>query len=152
MLLENAAHPDAGGRLEIGAADYFAVEVLWRLDAGGGVDEDEAVAEAAMQEHRNGGQRLALVADHEIGADIFLADVEFVLAAHAPVALARPHVGQEDEFEPIRLDRTLLERADDVVVAAGDCQSQFAHCALLLTLRIRRAIARNVIRRGERFR
>ena len=133
MLVENAAYPDAGGRLEIGAADHFAVEILRRLDAGRRIDEDEAVAEAAMQEHRNGGERLALVADHEIGADIFLADVEFVLAAHAPMALARPHIGEEDEFEAIGLHRTLLERAHDVVIAAGDRQSQFAHCALLLT-------------------
>ena len=59
------------------------------FDPGRGVDEDKAVAEAAMQEDRNGGQRLALVADHEIGADILFADVEFVLAAHAPVPFAR---------------------------------------------------------------
>ena len=93
MLIENAAYPDAGGRLEIGAAHYFAVEILCRLYSSGRIDEDEAVTKAAVQEHRNSSQWLVLVADHEIGADIFLADVEFVLAAHAPMALARPHIG-----------------------------------------------------------
>ena len=127
VLLQDAAHPDVGGRLEIGAADRLADQVLRRLDAGGGVDEDEAVAEAAVQEHRDRGERLALVADHEIGADILLADVEFVLAAHAPMALARAHVGEEDEIEAVGLDRAFLERHDDVVVAAGDGQSQLRH-------------------------
>jgi len=49
----------------------------------------------------------ALIADHVIGADILLADVEFVLAAHAPVALARPHLGQENEIEPVGPARRL---------------------------------------------
>ena len=70
-----------------------------------GVDEHEAVAEAAMQEHRDRRERLALVADHEIGADVLLADVEFMLAAHPPVPLARAHVGEEHEVEAVGLDR-----------------------------------------------
>ena len=57
MLLQDAAHPDIAGRHEIGAADRLADQILRRLDAGIGVDEDEAVAEAAMQEHRNAGDR-----------------------------------------------------------------------------------------------
>ena len=64
-----------------------------------------------MQEHRDRGQRLALVARHEVGADVLLADVELVLAAHAPVALARPHVGEEDEVEAFGLHCRLRSAA-----------------------------------------
>jgi hypothetical protein len=81
--------------------------------------KQEAVAEAPMQEHRDGGQWGALVALHEIGANIALADVELGLARHPPVALARPHAGEHDELEAVGLDRALLERAHDLVVAAG---------------------------------
>ncbi len=73
-----------------------------------------------MQEHRDGGERHALVALHEIGADIGLAHVELGLARHAPVALARPHVGEDDELETVGLDHAFLERAHDLVVAARD--------------------------------
>ena len=80
-----------------------------------------------MQEHRDAADRVALVAGDEIGADILLADVELGLAREPPVPLARAHVGEEDEVEPVGLDRPFLERADDVVVAAGDGQLQLCH-------------------------
>ena len=83
-----SAHPDIGGRLKIGAADPFADQVFRLADAGLGVDEDKAVAEAPVQKHRDRGERLAAVARHVIAADIDLADVELGLARHAPVALA----------------------------------------------------------------
>src|SRR5262249_45093102 len=41
-------------------------------------------------------------------------------ARHAPVALARAHVGEHDEIEAGGLDRAFLERAHDLVVAARD--------------------------------
>ena len=44
------------------------------------------MAEAPMQEHRNAGERMVLVAGDEIGADILLANVEFGLAARAASA------------------------------------------------------------------
>ncbi len=62
MLLQDAAHPDVAGRLEIGAADDLADQVLRRFDAGRRVDEDEAVAKAAVQKHRDGGERIAAIA------------------------------------------------------------------------------------------
>src|SRR5271169_1669424 len=133
VIFKDTANPNARGRLEIGAADDLAVEVLRRFDSGGGIDEDETVPEAPMQKSRNSGQRLALVADYEIGADILLADVEFVLAAHAPVPLARPHFGKENEIEAIGFHQPLFERTHDVIVAAGHRQFKFAHCALLLS-------------------
>src|SRR5262249_53779797 len=85
------------------------------------------VAEAAMQEHRNGGDRVAAVARHEISADILLADVELHLAGEPPMPLARAHVGQEDELEAAGLDRTLLEGLHAVVITARNRQAQLGH-------------------------
>ena len=151
MFVEDAADPDAGGRLEIGAANHLAVEILRRLDSGRRVDEDKAVTKSAMQEDRNGGERLALVADHEIGADILLADVELVLAAHAPVAFARSHVGEKNEVEAVGLHRSLFERAHDVIVAARHRQCELAHLSFP-GAQLNRANARNAARRGARSR
>ena len=92
-----------------------------------GVDEDEAVAKAAVQEHRDRGQRFAAVAAHEIAADIDLADVELGLARHAPVALARAHAGEHDQLDAVGLHGAVAERAHDLVVAAGDGQFQLRH-------------------------
>jgi hypothetical protein len=50
---EYAAHPDDRGGLELFDADPFADQVGRFGDALAGVDEHEAVAEAAMQEHRD---------------------------------------------------------------------------------------------------
>ena len=59
--------------------------------------------EAPMQENRYRRKGFAPLADHEIGADVFLAHVEFVLAPHAPVTLARTHICEEYEVEAARL-------------------------------------------------
>ena len=127
MLLQDAAHPDVGRRLEVRAADGLAGEILRRLDAGAGVDEHKAMPEAAMQEHRDRGQRLALVARHVIGAYVFLAHIELVLAAHPPVPLARPHVGEEHQVETLGLNRAVDQRPHDVVVAARDAEPELRH-------------------------
>ena len=127
IFLQNAAHPDVGGGLEIGAADLLADQVFRLADAGLGVDEDKAVAEAPVQKHRDRGQRLAAVARHVIAADIDLADVELGLARHAPVALARAHAGQHHELDAVGLHGAVAERAHNLVVAAGDGQSQLRH-------------------------
>ena len=79
---------------------------------------------------------VALVAGDEIGADVLLADVELGLARQPPVPLARAHVGEEDELEPGGLDQPFLERADDVVVAGGDRQSQLGHSMSFLDVSI----------------
>ena len=73
-----------------------------------------------MQKDRNGGDRVAAIARHEIGADILLADVELHLAGDPPVPLARSHLGEEDELEAAGLDGAFLERLHDIVVAAGN--------------------------------
>ena len=91
------------------------------------VDEHKAVAETAVHEHRDRRQIVALVDGDEIGADVLLADVEFVLAGEPPVPLARAHVGEEDELDAVGLDQPFLERARDVVIAAGDGEFQLRH-------------------------
>ena len=144
VILQDAAHPDVGRRLEVGAAHGLADQILGRRDAGAGVDEHEAVPEAAVQEHWDGGERRALVARHVVGADVLLADVELVLASHAPVPLARPHVGEEDEVEAVGRDGAFDQRLDDVIVATGDGESELCHSASLSST----ASARNAARRG----
>ena len=133
IFLQNAAHPDVGSRLEIGAADLLADEILRLADAGFGVDEDKAVAEAPVQKHRDRGQRLAAVARHVITADIDLADVELGLARHAPVPLARAHAGEHDKLDTVGLHGAVAQRTHDLVVAAGDGQSQLRHLKVLLS-------------------
>ena len=127
IFFQNAAHPDVGSGLKIGAADLFADQILRLADAGLGVDEDKAVAEAPVQEHRNRGQRLAAVARHVIAADIDLADVELGLARHAPVPLARAHAGEHHELDAVGLHGAVRERAHDLVVAAGNGEFQLRH-------------------------
>src|SRR5262249_60563595 len=105
----------------------FADQVLGRADTGRGVDEQKAMTEAPVQEHRDGGERRALVALHEIGADIGLADVELGPARHAPVALARTHTGEHDEIEAVALNRALLQRPHDLVIAARHGELELAH-------------------------
>src|SRR6516225_2214802 len=89
------------------------------------------MAEAPMQEHRDGGERCALVALHEIGADIGLAYIELGPARHAPVALAWAHPGEHDELEAVGFDRAFLERAHDLVVAARDGELELSRHRLL---------------------
>src|SRR5262245_43008936 len=120
MLLQDAAHPDVGGRLEIGAADALAHEILRATDAGVAVDEHKAVAEAPMHENRDGGERMPLVARHEIGADILLAHIELVASRQPPVTLARSHAGEQDELDPVGRNGAVLERTHDLIIAAGD--------------------------------
>jgi len=62
VLLKDAPHPNIRCRLEVGTADSLACEVFGFADPSSGVDEHEAMAEAAMQEHRDGGEWFAAVA------------------------------------------------------------------------------------------
>src|SRR5688572_18010158 len=127
IFLQNAAHPDVAGRHEVGAADLLADQVLRLPDAGIGVDEHEAVAEAPVHEHRDSSEFVPLVDGDEIGADVFFADVELGLAGEPPMPLARTHVREEDQLDAGALDQPFLERAHDVVVAAGDGQLKLGH-------------------------
>src|SRR5262249_46570335 len=78
----------------------------------------------AMQEHRDGGDRMVLIAGDEIGAGVLLADVEFGFAREPPMSLTRAHIGQKDELEAGGLDQPFLERAENVVLAGGEGHSR----------------------------
>ena len=67
FVLENAAQPDQRGRLKLLEADLASGQVGRLADAFRRIDEHEAVAEAAMQKHRNRVDRHALIARDEIG-------------------------------------------------------------------------------------
>ena len=108
MLLENAAQPDIARRLKIGAADSFADQIFRRLDTGINVDEGKTVAKSAVQKYRNRRQRITVIARHEVAADVELANVELLIARHAPMALTRPVSGQHHELEAVRLHRTFF--------------------------------------------
>ncbi len=120
MLLENAAQPDIARRLEVRSADPFADQIFRRLDAGVEIHEGEAVTKATVKKYRNRRQRVAVIARHEIAADIELADIEFLIARHAPVALARAVAGQHHEIETVRFHRAFFQRADDLIIAHRD--------------------------------
>src|SRR5215217_4589156 len=89
--------------------------------------KDEAVPETPMQEHRDAGDRVALLARYEIGADVFLADIEFRFPRQPPMPFARSHVGEKDELKSGGLDQAFLQRANDVVVTGRDRQSELRH-------------------------
>src|SRR5581483_3803798 len=101
-------------------------QILRGFDAGIDVDESKAVAKAPVQEDRNRRQRLAVIARHQIAADVELADVELPVARHAPVAFPRPVPGEHDQLQTVRLHCAFLERADDFVIAHGDGKSDSA--------------------------
>jgi hypothetical protein len=120
FVLEDAAHPQDRRRLELLDADLLADQIGRLGDALGRVDEDEAVAKAAMQKDRNGGERETLVARDEIGRARHLGDVELLIAQEAPMARRRIHLGQDREIDPVCLDRALFQGTDDLVIAAGE--------------------------------
>ncbi len=122
ILLEDAAHPDIGRGLEIGAADRLADEVLGLADAGLGIDEEKTMAKAPVEKDRQARQRHALVVRHEMRADIDLAHVELQPPRHPPMTLARSHAGEHGEIDPVRPHRAFFERAHDLIVAARQRQ------------------------------
>src|SRR5580704_18790686 len=103
-LFENSADPDAAGRLKVGSADLAANQVRRSGDAFAGVDENEAVAEAAMQENGKSIPADAAIARHEVGTGIEFADLVFVVAGHAPVAFARGGATEHGQVDSIGLN------------------------------------------------
>ena len=125
FVLEDAAHPQHGAGHQRLHADLAALQVGGLVDALGGVDEHEAVAEAAMQEHRNGAERPVVVARREIRRARDLGHVEFAVAQEAPVARRRIHVGEYGEIDAVDRDPAADQRTHDLVVAAGQREAQF---------------------------
>ena len=139
-FFEHAAQPDGGGRLEVGAADVQARQVLRFGDAGRRVHEDEAVAEAPVEEDRDRGEVFVAIAFHEIRADVDFADVELVAPGHAPVPFARTHAGERHEFDAVGLHRPERERPREFVVAERDREPDLCHYAAGLRRRAARSV------------
>ncbi len=120
LLLEEAAHPVDRGDEKRLDADAAADQVGRLLDPLRGIDEHEAVAEAAMQEHRQRAHRPVLAAGDDVGRRRGLRHVEVAVAQKAPVPGRRIHVGEHGEVDAVGLHRPLPERAGDLVIAAGE--------------------------------
>ena len=108
FVLQDAAHPQHRGGHQRLDADLAAVQVGGLGDALAGIDEHEAVAEAAMQEHRDGADRPVVVARGEIGRGRDFGDVEFVVAQETPMPRRRIHVGQDGEIDAVDLHRAVI--------------------------------------------
>ncbi len=65
-MLEDAAQPDDRRVLELLDADLAAHQIGRRPDALGGVDEDKAMAEPAVEEDGNGVDGNALIARDQV--------------------------------------------------------------------------------------
>jgi hypothetical protein len=124
-LLQDAAQPDAGGRLEAAeAADPPSAQGGSGGDALAGIDEHEAMPEAAVRIDRERDIGMAALARHEIGAGVELAEIAFGIAREPPVAVARGRIGQHRERNAVGLDQPLGERPGDLVIAAGQRQGK----------------------------
>ena len=73
-----------------------------------------------MQEHRERQPRIILIAGREISRRVEFAQVEFLPVAHAVVALAGAHGAEHDEVDAVGLDRSVGERADEVIAAGRE--------------------------------
>jgi hypothetical protein len=122
-LFQDSAQPDIARWLEVGSTHSFADEIFRRLDARIDVDEGKAVTKSPMQKNWNRRKRFVVVPRHQIRTDVKFADVELLVARHAPVALSRPMAGQYHKLEAVRLHRPVLQRANNFVIAAGNRQS-----------------------------
>ena len=125
FVLEDAAHPMAGRDQVRFDPDPAADQIGRLLDSLLGIDEDEAMAEAAMQKDRQCGQRHALVARHDIGGAGGFGHVEVAVTDETPVPRGRVHVGEDCQFNAVGLDHSFLERAHDFVVAASKRERNF---------------------------
>ena len=104
FMLQDAAHPDDRGRLELLEPDPAAGEIGRAADALLRVDEDEAVTKAAVQENRKRVERQALIARDQIRRARHLRDIKFLVAQEAPMARRRVHLGQHVQVDAIRPD------------------------------------------------
>src|SRR4249920_1626162 len=108
IVLEDPAHPESGGEQVALGADLAADQIGRLADALRGVDEDEAMTEAAMGENRYRAERKVLVPRRHVARARHLRDVELAAAQEPPVPRRRAHVGQYRELDPFRADDAFL--------------------------------------------
>ena len=123
FVFEDAAHPVDRGDQERLDADLLADQVLRRLDALAGVDEHEAVAEAAMQEHRDRGDRPGPCrAPRCRTSRTSRRRRNGPRAGTASAAWSKSMSVRMVRSMPSGATDAVLERAHDLVVAAGERQ------------------------------
>src|SRR5476651_298127 len=91
------------------------------------------MAETPVQENRQRGERKAVVARDDVRRAGSFGHVEIAIADETPVPGGRIHVGENGEVYAVRLDRPLLQRTRDFVIAAGERQRNFfRHVGLVI--------------------
>ena len=126
VVLQDAAHPQAGRILKGIQSHPFPVEVGGLLDAAIRALHHVAVAKTAVREHRDGGKRLGVVASDQVGDERKLADVEFPVAQHAPVPLGRGH-GEDVELDAGSGRLAFDQRNQQIVGSAGERELERGH-------------------------
>jgi len=85
IVLEDAAHPEAGSEQEALGADLAADQVGRLADSLRRIDEDEAMAKTAMGKNRYRPERQILVPRRDIARARHLRDIELAAAQEPPV-------------------------------------------------------------------
>ena len=127
LVLQQPAHIDRRRHRIFRHAAALALEVLRRLDALLGVDEEVAVAEHARGKRRDRDERRrAAVHQRGVVRERHLGGVELLVLQHPPEDLRRlqRHVV---EVDALRLDGAVPQRLRAVVGSAGQGQSQIGH-------------------------
>src|SRR6185437_1032570 len=127
MLFEMAAHPIGGGGADAAAADTASREVGGPPDSLVGVDIDEAVAEAAMQEYRDRGDVLApMRLLHDVMAAIVLVDIAAFAMRDLVMDAASARIAADHQLDTFRLHGAVLQRAHDLIAAGHHGEAQLA--------------------------
>ena len=126
FMFQNATQPEDRRDLIGFHADLFADEIFGRFNALVRIDEDEAVAEAAMQEDGQRIDRKTLIARDEIGRGGEFGHIKLAIAQKAPMPCRGILLGHHGELNAIGLDRALFDRAHDFIIAAGHCEMDIA--------------------------
>src|SRR5262245_3409915 len=133
IVLEDAAHPQAGGEQITLSADLAADKVGRLADALRRIDEDKAMTEAAMGKNRNRAERKILIPRRHVTRARHLGEIELAAAQKPPVPRRRSHIGQHREVDPLRAYAAFLQGAHDLVIAAGEGELESArHLSLSL--------------------
>src|SRR3989442_15994704 len=101
LMLENTPNPKITYNGEVTQPHFFTDQVCGFMNALARVDEGEAVAEAPMEEDRDGDKRLAAELSGQIVRHGELCDIELALSDHAPVADFRGHICQGGKLADI---------------------------------------------------
>src|SRR2546422_9716921 len=135
MVLEDAAHPQAGGILQRVQPDALAVEIGRFVNAAAGSFHHILMAKTAVRKYWNSVVVASPVPRYKIAYQRQLAHVELLMAQHSSMSLGRGH-SQHVQIDPLRLDFAVDQRAQKIVVAAGEGQVQSGHSISLQSFKV----------------